>query len=296
METNKQIVEQVVRELAQTLKQQAYDAHAAYLRSVIEDYKQACAATGKTCPHDVYAVNGNMRREVYRQLTFKQAQIRPFIAHVGYLANDHRHLNYSLLPNLDEIVAAKSEAYAKMAIESFVLKLTKKLTDIVESKEIAAASLQGSLRHNSIYFTFKDGSSFNVDSNIVHVVNSYGTWFQRYPTTFHNVVLKGERLKSPSEASVRKAFTGIDMHAPPAKREDGSFRKGDKVMAENFEYQGKTISTPSAFVTDDWMPGSENGVSIRFRYGLYVTSRYARVPAEKLTLLKAKQPKAEVAA
>jgi hypothetical protein len=97
----------------------------------------------------------------------------------------------------------------------FVVKNLKKIVAILDAKgddnflgaekisyEISLAGLEGNIR-----FTFKDGSRFDVKNSVVFVQNSYGTQFNRFPLTFHNVVMpNGQPMKSPSEKRMNEVF------------------------------------------------------------------------------------------
>jgi hypothetical protein len=97
--------------------------------------------------------------------------------------------------------------------EDFVYKNLEKIASIVEAKgnyntgkvisrEINLAGLTGTLS-----FDFKDGSSFVVQNSVVWVENSYGTQFNRFPLTFHNVMMAGgKKMGRPSEQRMNEVF------------------------------------------------------------------------------------------
>lgn len=96
----------------------------------------------------------------------------------------------------------------------FVTKNLAKIASIVEAKgnlkdasqisrTVDLRGLTGVLR-----FTFKDGSRFDVQNQVVWVVNSYGTHFNRFPLTFHNPVLPdGSKMPRPSQERMNAVFT-----------------------------------------------------------------------------------------
>lgn len=96
----------------------------------------------------------------------------------------------------------------------FVTKNLKKIASIVEAKgnlkdasqishRVDLQGLTGVLR-----FTFKDGSRFDVQNQVVWVVNSYGTVFNRFPLTFHNPILAdGSKMPRPSQERMNTVFT-----------------------------------------------------------------------------------------
>ena len=52
-----------------------------------------------------------------------------------------------------------------------------------------------------------NGSGFTMQFSIVHAFSNKGKYFQRFPTTFHNVVLSdGTEMKKPSEAKMKREF------------------------------------------------------------------------------------------
>lgn len=75
----------------------------------------------------------------------------------------------------------------------FSRKQQAKLTSIIAErgalKEGIVVHIDDRIGHISgdIKFTFKDGAEFTVRNNIVSVTNSHGTFFHRYPTTFHQI-------------------------------------------------------------------------------------------------------------
>ena len=95
---------------------------------------------------------------------------------------------------------------AKEAVEGFVLKMKMKLSVIVGSHKMGV-DLSGSSSRNTISYELEDKSRFTVQNSIVLSYSVYGKPFYRYPTTFHNVILpNGDKLRNPSESSVKKAF------------------------------------------------------------------------------------------
>ena len=57
-----------------------------------------------------------------------------------------------------------------------------------------------------MFFEFADNSSFKTTNKIVLVVNQNGTYFYRFPTTFHDIVLDGKKYKMQSEEWMVKNF------------------------------------------------------------------------------------------
>jgi len=105
---------------------------------------------------------------------------------------------------------AKSEGESMK--ESFLMKNVDKLANILEKK----GELKGKPKHNSyrkgdffgsMNIEFMDGSKFTVVNKVVTKVNYNGTWFNQFPTTFHNVVMSdGSKMKQPSEKRMIEVF------------------------------------------------------------------------------------------
>lgn len=132
------------------------------------------------------------------------------------------HGNYSdpyvRRPNADAILKQKAIYEADDIKLTYIVKNLRKLTSILEAKgddnflsakevpyrEINISYLQGSMR-----ITFNDGSAFTAANSVVFVVNFKGTRFQRFPLTFHDVILpNGVPMKAPSEKRMNTIFIG----------------------------------------------------------------------------------------
>jgi len=100
--------------------------------------------------------------------------------------------------------------------EEFIYKSHNKITPLLNLKPLreitrAAVSVRRESIDSSITFLFDDESRFTVRTQIVWVfgrVNSRP--FARYPMTFHDVFVSGEKMKLPSELKVREAFMKED--------------------------------------------------------------------------------------
>lgn len=108
----------------------------------------------------------------------------------------------------------KAEDQARQVREQFLYKNLAKLTPVLEAKgdqafeameEVGRFDLSN--LEGEFLVRFKDRSSFRLRNAVVFVVNSYGTHFHRFPTTFHDVVLpNGEAMASPSEERMHTVF------------------------------------------------------------------------------------------
>lgn len=130
----------------------------------------------------------------------------------------------------------EAEKQALFIRQQFVFKNLQKLTPILEAKGDALFAsveelgvgvnlrfLKGSFR-----FKFRDSSSFEVQNDLVFVVNQWNTRFYRYPLTFHSVILpNGEPMGRPSEQRMNEVFSafgkesagiGQEVLSAPSKR------------------------------------------------------------------------------
>lgn len=69
-------------------------------------------------------------------------------------------------------------------------------------------SLRGTLR-----FFFTDGSSFVVQNSVVWSHSIYGKAFNRFPLTFHDVIMPdGSKMPRPSEERMNTVFVGKQLY------------------------------------------------------------------------------------
>lgn len=128
------------------------------------------------------------------------------------------HYNYATVykADADTWVASDKEAeqQARDIRDQFLYKNLVKLTPVLEAKgdeafqsvrEIGQFDLAG--LKGEFEVLFEDGSSFRLRNEVVFVVNSFGTQFHRFPTTFHDVMLPGGvPMPSPSEERMHAVF------------------------------------------------------------------------------------------
>ena len=87
----------------------------------------------------------------------------------------------------------------------FVNKLALKIAGAIKNREYNIEGEINSDLESLLKIDLSDGAKFEVKTQIVEVVNQYGTFFFRKPTTFHNVYMaNGESLKTPSYEKVIK--------------------------------------------------------------------------------------------
>jgi hypothetical protein len=119
----------------------------------------------------------------------------------------------------DEILRNKAVADADDIKQTYVAKTLKKLVSIIEAKGddnfLSVVEVGGKMNMSylsgKMRVSFKDGSAFTAMNSVVLVINNHGTMFNRFPLTFHDVVMAdGSKLRTPSEALMNTVFVGKD--------------------------------------------------------------------------------------
>lgn len=116
---------------------------------------------------------------------------------------------YQLKSNYKKLIVDDSKRNANNIIEDFIHKLVIKLNTILSKKgNLSGIRKEGNnTKNNDIYIEFKDGSKFKMRNQIVYGYSMYGRPFNRYPSTFHDVILPGgSRMPNPSEAEMINNF------------------------------------------------------------------------------------------
>lgn len=126
-----------------------------------------------------------------------------------------RNRKRSLVGNYKTRIQKAADSAADAMQEQFLVKNTRKLVSILEQKnvpldgdpEILHARARAGVFEGDIRVSFADGSSFVVRNQVVIKRNSYGTFFNQFPTTFHNVTLPdGRPMGTPSEERMNTVF------------------------------------------------------------------------------------------
>jgi len=130
----------------------------------------------------------------------------------------YRMYNFKVTP-AGKAWPKKESSEIREAIEKqFLSKTVAKLSHIVEKKanldKIEVLKSKPPRINSSMgtvevgfKFLFTDGSHFDVNNKVVNKSNHLGTYFQQYPTTFHNVTFAdGTKMKTPSEEKMIKEF------------------------------------------------------------------------------------------
>lgn len=124
---------------------------------------------------------------------------------------------------------AEAEKDAKTVRDQFIYKNLVKLTPVLEAKGDALFDRVEEVgrfvnlvnREGDFKFWFKDGSSFRVHNALVPVVNQFNTHFYRFPLTFHDVRLPGDKpMVLPSEEAMNTtwATAGAEPTTTPTPR------------------------------------------------------------------------------
>lgn len=130
----------------------------------------------------------------------------------------YRLYNFKLTP-VGKAWPKKESKYLRELIEKqFLSKTVAKLSHIVEKKanldkievlKTKPPRINASMGTVEVgfKFLFTDSSSFEVNNKVVNKYNHLGTYFQQYPTTFHDVTFAdGSKMKTPSEEKMTKEF------------------------------------------------------------------------------------------
>jgi hypothetical protein len=120
----------------------------------------------------------------------------------------------TLLSGFEKPLRLEAERLADEMQRAFLSKNVAKLAKIVELKGnlagepiILGRRSGAGVFEGDIRFHFEDGSAFTVRNQVVCKRNRYGTRFNQFPTTFHNVELPGgNSLSRPSERRMIEMF------------------------------------------------------------------------------------------
>jgi hypothetical protein len=133
----------------------------------------------------------------------------------GRIIGKRRVYTYTAMADWQDRLLAKATREADDIRNAFVHKNFRKIASIIEAKGNYAT---GTVQSHNIYmhgltgtlvFSFHDGSRFTVVNQVVYVVNQYGTAFNRFPLTFHDVVMAdGKPMGRPSEERMNTIFVG----------------------------------------------------------------------------------------
>ena len=216
-------VEQV-RDILEDIVTKSYDGLVAYFfnsyTKQVDNFLKAQAEIVAGTRERAKRFNSRDSYSAYEYCTDKDGRCDSQAAGLIEMAVHHDNYSdpYVKRPNAEAILKQKAIYEADEIKMTYIVKNLRKLTSILEAKgddnflsakevpyrEINISYLEGSMR-----ITFKDGSAFTAANSVVFVVNSFGTRFNRFPLTFHDVVLpNGVPMKAPSEKRMNTIFIG----------------------------------------------------------------------------------------
>jgi hypothetical protein len=199
------LLEEITQASYETLRATLAAAYAGWMGDYLE-HADLAREHGKTLAPDEYFVKRRYPQFVAHEMV---SLVVTTTVKVG------QPLVYVSKPDWQAILTAKATEVADNIRFDFVHKNFRKIASIVEAKgnftqgqvlshTVDLVGLTGRLR-----FEFADGSSFVAQNLSVHVRNQYGTQFNRYPLTFHDVKLPGgTSMRLPSEERMNSIFIG----------------------------------------------------------------------------------------
>jgi hypothetical protein len=193
-------VADLLSQVVEPYRLKAIQDHTARQKAFIETMKTRASEKGTFDPRLLFPVSPRQGGFDYRAATRLQREAANFLERVGD--------QWMLRENLAEIVNARAKRFAETMIAAFIHRVGTKLSDLVERKGgLTETSISGTLEDHWMSLKFADGSSFQVQSQIVWVWNRHGTHFARFPTCFRRVILPdGSKMSHPSEARIKEQF------------------------------------------------------------------------------------------
>jgi hypothetical protein len=222
-------IETVLRQLAENFRISIEAQVTTRYTAALDEYRKL-RAPGKTCPRNIWPTHGNMSREAYRINQFRAARVSPFLTRTPRPIEEWRGQAHFMQGGITreehitdvredaaKLIELRAKSEAEEVIMAFVAKVGGKLNGIAEAMgNLSSAKLHGSTTlQNCIRLEFEDGSSFNVENDIIINHSVYGKPFNQFPTRFSNAVLRGEPVKNPSEAKMKKLFVAVPIEARP---------------------------------------------------------------------------------
>jgi len=199
----------------------SYDALLAYyveiytakLAGFVAARDQVIAGTYKASDGHKYTARSFSPHDYFRHGRYTDTQSATLVLSFLDLSDG----NHKPLPNADEIIQTKAKEIADHIKRIYVVKNLKKIVSILEAKgdemfediKEVNGKINMSYLSGSMMISFKDGSRFTATNSVVFTVNSFGTAFERFPLTFHDVLLAGGvKMARPSEKRMNTVFVG----------------------------------------------------------------------------------------
>jgi len=181
------------------------DEIAENFRQVIEEQQNVYYLK---CVKDLqkYFVDGHFERNLVSK--DDQIYVAELIYRLSFMLNKSSS-QYTFIDDYEEKILKQSYDDSVETITKFQIKMYDKLGGFMqEIGKNFTTSVQGkTYKNNDIYFDIEGGGNFAIRNQIVYKVSNRGTNFYTYPTNFMFANLpNGERVKDPSEYTVKKAF------------------------------------------------------------------------------------------
>jgi hypothetical protein len=194
-------VAKLLLEVAEPYRVKAVEMFTAQERRFIEIIRERFASNGGSFdPEKLWPTDRKTTAWEHAAAMQNRMEARRYIC---WVAN-----NWQWKSGQDSIIAKYAEEKAEAMVNAFVQKVGAKLSGIVDRKgNLDTTEISGSLSDHWMTFTFKDGSRFQVQSQIVWKTSVNGVHFAQFPTCFRRVTLKdGSKLELPSESKMKEAF------------------------------------------------------------------------------------------
>jgi hypothetical protein len=197
-------VAEILKQVAEPYRVQAVQMETIRLTSILEEVKLQAAQHGSFDPNVLFPyVKGEPWTN--QANTFKRMEAGKFLK----CTSQNYENVWSLKSNTDKVIAEKADEFANDMVNAFVHKTGMKLSGIVDKKNGThnVTINGGTLKSHWMHFSFEDGSSFDVQSQVVWKTSVNGVHFPQFPTCFRNVKLStGSKLDLPSEIKMKEQF------------------------------------------------------------------------------------------
>lgn len=194
-------VAEILKKVAEPYRAAAVKMETTRLSALLEEVKRL--SSGKCGSFDLSVLFPFKKGDHYhnQSVSFRRSEVQKFVTPVDGV--------WALKQDVEAVIARCAEQFASDMVMEFVQKTGSKLSGIVQKKQSGhLVTISGSSLHDHwMHFAFEDGSSFDVQSQVVWKTSVNGVFFHQFPTCFRNVVLSnGTRMALPSEAKMKERF------------------------------------------------------------------------------------------
>jgi hypothetical protein len=154
-----------------------------------------------------YFLNGRFEKTLVHKDDYRY--VRELLSVLYFILDKPKLPEYILVSDYEEKILKQAYDDSIRIISKFQFKMYDKLGGFMqELGKDFTTNVQGKThKNNDIYFKIEGGGNFAIRNQIVYKVSNRGTTFYTYPTNFLFANLpNGERVKDPSEYTVKKAF------------------------------------------------------------------------------------------